>query len=283
MQLPTAKYFILSVPEPHVLLITINRPKQYNALNPEANFEMSALLDWAEATDEIWCIVITGAGDKSFCAGMDLVNWNKSRKDGTDDNGTEGHMPPTGFGGLSNRGKARKPVIAAVNGFALGGGTEMVLACNIVIATKRSKFGLPEVKRGVTIAAGGLARLARAVSYQVASEIALTGRFLTAEEFKSYGLVNDVIDDSADVVKAALEWAKKITANSPDAVFITKYGIMLAMERASMVEATNEWMNSDEASAWRGGSNLTEGLEAFASKRPPVWKNPAPVVPKSRL
>lgn len=164
---------------------------------------------------------------------MDLVNWNKSRKDGTDDNGTEGHMPPTGFGGLSNRGKARKPVIAAVNGFALGayvidpldvllqilifsdvvgGGTEMVLACNIVVATKRSKFGLPEVKRGVTIAAGGLARLARAVSYQVASEIALTGRFLTAEEFKSYGLVNEVIDDSADVVKAALEWAKKITA-----------------------------------------------------------------------
>lgn len=88
----------------------------------------------------------------------------------------------------------------------------MVLACNIVVATRKSKFGLPEVKRGVTIAAGGLARLARAVSYQVASEIALTGRFLTAEEFKNYGFVNEVIDDDADVVKAALEWAKKITA-----------------------------------------------------------------------
>ncbi|KAI7886723.1 enoyl-CoA hydratase [Lichtheimia hyalospora FSU 10163] len=284
MQFPPAQYFLLSIPEPHVLLITINRPKQFNALNPDANWELNRLLDWAEETDEIWCIVITGAGGKAFCAGMDLVNWNKERKSGADDSSTESHMPPTGFGGLSNRALARKPVIAAVNGYALGGGTEMVMACNIVVATKRSKFGLPEVKRGVTIAAGGLARLARAVSYQTVSEIALTGRHFTADEFKHYGLVNQVVDDNVDIVQAALEWAKKIVANSPDAVFITKYGIMLALERGSMFEATKEWMDSDEATAWRNGDNLTEGLAAFAGKRAPAWKNPARVTRnKSKL
>ncbi|KAI8140914.1 ClpP/crotonase-like domain-containing protein [Fennellomyces sp. T-0311] len=282
MQLPSPKFFLLSIPEPHVLLITINRPKQFNALNPEANHELSGIFDWAEQTDEIWCIILTGTGGKAFCAGMDLVNWNKERENGEDKQGTESQMPPTGFGGLSNRGLARKPVIAAVDGYALGGGTEMVLACNIVVATKKSKFGLPEVKRGVTIAAGGLARLARAVSYQLVSEIALTGRFLTADEFKKYDLANEVVEDGTDIVQAALAWAKKITANSPDAVFITKYGIMLALERASMTEATHEWMASEEAVAWRNGENLAEGLAAFASKRAPVWKNPAPLR-KSKL
>ncbi|KAI9266847.1 ClpP/crotonase-like domain-containing protein [Phascolomyces articulosus] len=282
MQLPSAEFFLLTIPEPHILLITINRPKQFNALNPEANFEMSRILDWAEDTDEIWCIIVS-TGGKAFCAGMDLVNWNKDRSNGKNNQGSGETMPPTGFGGLSNRGLARKPIIAAVDGYALGGGSEMVLACNIVVATKRSKFGLPEVKRGVTIAAGGLARLARAVSYQVVSEIALTGRHLTAEEFKKYDLVNEVVENDVDIVQAALVWARKIIANSPDAVFITKFGIMLAMERASMEGATNEWMASEEAITWRGGENLAEGLDAFANKRAPQWKNPAPLKNKSKL
>ncbi|KAI9497396.1 ClpP/crotonase-like domain-containing protein [Zychaea mexicana] len=283
MQLPSTQFLLLSIPEPHVLLITINRPKQFNALNPEANFEMSKVLDWAEDTDDIWCIIITGTGGKAFCAGMDLVNWNKDRSSGNNNQGSGETMPPTGFGGLSNRGLARKPVIAAVDGYALGGGTEMVLACNIVVATKKSKFGLPEVKRGVTIAAGGLARLARAVSYQVVSEIALTGRHITADEFKKYDLCNEVVEDGTDIVQAALGWARKIVSNSPDAVFITKFGIMLAMERASMEQSTNEWMASEEAVAWRNGENLAEGLAAFASKRAPNWKNPAPLTKKSKL
>lgn len=156
---------------------------------------------------------LTGAGGKAFCTGMDLVNAHHAREgeDGKNQMGG-GTLPPTGFGGLSNRRMARKPVIAAVNGYALGGGMEMVLSCNIVVATEKSQFGLPEVKRGVVIAAGGLARLARYVSYQVASDMVLTGRFLTASEAKEHGLVNEIIPNDANVVDAALSWAKRITA-----------------------------------------------------------------------
>ncbi|RCI04885.1 hypothetical protein CU098_013333, partial [Rhizopus stolonifer] len=173
IQLPKTEYTLLSFPEPHVLLITINRQKQYNALNAAANWELHHVFNWAEQEDSIWCIIITGAGNKAFCTGMDLVSAHEARENDKSSVGGSA-MPPTGFGGLSNRRMSRKPVIAAVNGFALGGGMEMVCACNMVIATEKSQFGLPEVKQGVVIAAGGLARLARSVSYQVASELVLT-------------------------------------------------------------------------------------------------------------
>ncbi|KAI7899062.1 ClpP/crotonase-like domain-containing protein [Cokeromyces recurvatus] len=269
LSFPRTNYVLLSKPERNVLLITINRQKQYNALNSEANWELHHVINWAEEEESIWIIIITGAGDKAFCTGMDLVS---AHNDNTNLGGSV--LPPTGFGGLSNRRTSRKPVIAAVNGYALGGGMEMVCSCNIVIATKRSQFGLPEVKQGVVIAAGGLARLARSVSYQLASELVLTGRFIMAEEAKSYGLVNEVISDDRNVVDAALVWAKQITANSPDAVFLTKQGLLLALERASMTDATTEWIESSEAAAWRESDNLSEGLTAFAQKRKPQWKNP---------
>lgn len=121
-------------------------------------------------------------------------------------------MPPTGFAGIANRRTYRKPVIAAVNGYALGGGMEILVACNIVVATEKSKFGFPEVKRGVVIAAGGLARLARSVSYQIASELVLTGRLFSPQEAKSYGLVNEVISNQSNVVDAAMVYARQITA-----------------------------------------------------------------------
>lgn len=142
---------------------------------------------------------------------MDLVNAHEKR-DNDNTTITGDSLSSTGFGGLSNRRTSRKPVIAAVNGYALGGGMEMVVSCNIVVATEKSKFGLPEVKQGVVIAAGGLARLARSVSYQVASELVLTGRFMEAEEAKSYGLINEIVPNDANIVDAALVWAKKITA-----------------------------------------------------------------------
>lgn len=142
---------------------------------------------------------------------MDLVSAHNARENDKQNIGG-GLLPPSGFGGLSNRRSSRKPVIAAVNGFALGGGMEMVVSCNIVVATEKSQFGLPEVKQGVVIAAGGLARLARSVSYQVASELVLTGRFMKVQEAKQYGLVNEIVPNDADVVKAALAWAKQITA-----------------------------------------------------------------------
>lgn len=158
-----------------------------------------------------YAIKITGAGGKAFCTGMDLVSAHHARE--SDKNALGGGaLPPTGFGGLSNRRTSKKPVIAAVNGFALGGGMEMVASCNIVVATEKSQFGLPEVKQGVVIAAGGLARVARSVSYQVASELVLTGRFIKADEAKSHGLVNEIIPNDKNVVDAALIWANRITA-----------------------------------------------------------------------
>ncbi|KAG2215090.1 hypothetical protein INT46_002922 [Mucor plumbeus] len=279
IQFPKTEFTILSTPEPHVLLITINRQKQYNALHSGANWELHHVINWAEEEESIWCIIITGAGGKAFCTGMDLVNAHHARADDKQSLGGS-TLPPSGFGGLSNRRSSRKPVIAAVNGFALGGGMEMVVSCNIVVATEKSKFGLPEAKQGVVIAAGGLARLARSVSYQVASELVLTGRFMQAAEAKQYGLVNEIIPNDANVVDTAITWAKQITANSPDAVFLTKQGLLLALERASMTDATTEWMESPEAAVWRDGDNLTEGLMAFAQKRKAQWKNPASLKPK---
>ncbi|KAF7723089.1 hypothetical protein EC973_002373 [Apophysomyces ossiformis] len=276
IQLPITQYSLLSIPEPHVLLITFNRPKQLNALSVEANWEIHRVIEWAEAQDTIWCIIVTGQGQQAFCTGMDLISAQRSSNSAGGNLLTSVNLPPTGFAGISNRSiQARKPIIAAVNGYALGGGTEIILACDIVVATKRSTFGLPEVKRGVVIAAGGLARLARSVSYQLASELALTGRFFSADEAKAYGLVNEVIPSEDNVVEAALVWARKIIANSPDAVFLTKQGLSFALERDSMTGATAEWLQSDEAKAWSKGENLAEGLLAFASKRKPQWKNPS--------
>ncbi|KAI8050690.1 ClpP/crotonase-like domain-containing protein [Thamnidium elegans] len=270
---PKTEHFLLTIPEKNILLITINRPKQYNALNSAANYELDNIINWAEQEDSIWTIVITGAGNKAFCTGMDLVSAHETREEGVID--ISKSLPLNGFGGLSNRRASRKPIIAAVNGFALGGGMEMVLSCNIVVATEKSQFGLPEVKQGVVIAAGGLARLARYVSYQVASDLVLTGRFMKADEAKSYGLINEIISNDANVVDAAIVWAKKITANSPDAVLLTKQGLLLALERPSMTDATYEWLGTPEAGAWKSGDNLTEGLMAFAMKRKAVWINPS--------
>ncbi|KAI9251589.1 ClpP/crotonase-like domain-containing protein [Sporodiniella umbellata] len=271
MSFPKTEYVQLSTPESHVLLITIDREKQYNALNFPANYEMERVIDWAEEEESIWCIVITGKGTKAFCTGMDLVSAHESKENPD----LTQNLPPTGFGGISNRRMSRKPIIAAVNGFALGGGMEMVCACNVVVATEKSKFGLPEVKQGVVIGAGGLSRIARSVSYQVASELVLTGRFMEAKEAYQHGLVNKVVSNDTNIVDAALVFARQIIANSPDAVFLTKQGLLLSLEKASVTDATNEWLSSPEADAWKQGDNLAEGLQAFAEKRKPQWKNPS--------
>ncbi|CAO3591502.1 unnamed protein product [Absidia cylindrospora] len=277
-QLPKVNTLLLSIPEPHVLLITINRPKNFNSLNPEANWEMHRVVDWAEAEDSIWCIIV---GDKAYCAGFDLVTGHHQRAENKAKNSVGGESPSSGFGGISNRNQARKPVISAVNGYSLGGGTEMCLASDIVVATQRSKFGLPEVKQGLTAASGGLARIVRSLPYQVAAELVLTGRFFDAQEAYSYGLVNKVIPNDANVVEAALKYARIITKNSPDAVMLTKQGLLLALERDSITKATKEWLDSDEATVWRNGENLTIGLRAFATKQKPQYQNPASLIKKN--
>ncbi|ORX55025.1 ClpP/crotonase [Hesseltinella vesiculosa] len=279
----TSDNVLVSWAAPNVLLVTINRPHKLNAVDPATNKELDNVFTWAEQEDNVWCSIITGAGDRAFCAGFDLVKGHESRSQNGETDFTSEPLGINGFAGLSNRNQGRKPLIAAVNGYAVGGGSEIMTASDIVVATEKSKFGFPEVKRGMIVAAGGLGRIVRSLPYQVASELLLTGRLITANEAKSYGIVNKVIPDHVNVVDAALEYAQMIVSNSPDAVMMTKKGILLALERESLTKAHEDLMDSDEAAAWKSGKNMTIGLKAFAEKQTPRYENPEPIVRKSKL
>lgn len=190
-------------------------------------------------------------------------------------------MPNSGFGGLARR-KGRKPVIAAVNGLCFGGGSEMIINSDLVIASSRSVFGLPEVKRGVVALAGALPRLVRTVGKQRAMDMALTGRNVLPNEAERWGLVNEVVDVGGKevsleegnrvVVERALAVATVIAGNSPDSVLVSREGIKLGWEGIGADEATG--MLSDTwVKRLYEGENIKEGLQAFVEKRAPVWKD----------
>lgn len=179
-------------------------------------------------------------------------------------------MVEGGFGGLSRR-RGKKPVIAAVNGLAHGGGCEMVINCDMVIASAGAEFALPEVKRGVVAIAGALPRLVRLVGKQRAMEMALTGRTLGAGEAREWGLVNEVTDEGK-VVERAVEWAKTVAGNSPDSVVVSKEGVGYGWEGVGVEEGTERLLEG----GWRGmveGENLKEGVRAFVERRVPRWKD----------
>ena len=179
-------------------------------------------------------------------------------------------MPVSGFGGLSRR-VGKKPVIAAVNGIAMGGGCEMIINTDIVLASAVAKFALPEVKRGVIALAGALPRLVRTVGKQRAMEMALTGRSLDAREAKGWGLVNEVVEGSSDnVVERAVELATVIAENSPDSVIVSREGVLLGWQGVSAEEGTEKLIQG----SWKDiadGDNLKEGVKAFVEKRRPKW------------
>jgi len=180
-------------------------------------------------------------------------------------------MPPSGFGAISRR-SGRKPIIAAVNGIAYGGGTELIVNCDLVIAAQKATFALPEVKRGVVAMAGALPRIVRTIGRQRAMEMALTGRIVPAQEAKEWGLVNKVVGDvEGEVVEAAVEYAKMIAENSPDAVIVSREAIKMGWEGIGAEDATR--VAND---AWyprlQAGENIKEGVRAFVEKRKPRWK-----------
>ena len=179
-------------------------------------------------------------------------------------------MPVSGFGGLSRR-IGKKPVIAAVNGIALGGGCEIIINCDIVLASAVAKFALPEVKRGVIALAGALPRLVRTVGKQRAMEMALTGRSLDAHEAKNWGLVNEVVDgDAGKLVERAVELAASIAENSPDSVVVSREGVLLGWRGLGAEEGTESLIQG----SWKrmeGGDNMKEGVKAFVEKRKPRW------------
>ncbi|KAJ7240484.1 enoyl-CoA hydratase/carnithine racemase [Mycena rebaudengoi] len=261
---------LFSIPQEHVLLVTLNRPKSLNALTPRMAEDMRAVLNWFENEPTLWVVIVTGAG-RAFCAGADLKSWDKDAQGGRPIEGDTVISNVHGFASVSRR-ESKKPIIAAVNGSSFGGGTEMVLNCDLVIASQDASFGLPEVKRGVIAIQGGIPRLSRIAGHQLASEMLLLGKTITAEEARNrFGFVNAVVPAS-EVISTALSFASQIIANSPDAVQSTKIGLLLSQKHTNDVTVATH-VRSPETVDTYAGENIKEGLRAFNEKRKPAWKN----------
>ncbi|KAL5117723.1 hypothetical protein ACEQ8H_004333 [Pleosporales sp. CAS-2024a] len=267
---PPTSHVLLSYPADHVLLVTIHREKQMNSIPFAGHLEMGQVFDWFDREPNLRVAIITGAGTKSFCAGQDLIELANIRSGQTTPSPGLLRHPLSGFGGLSRRG-GKKPVIAAVNGFALGGGFEIVLGCDLVVAAPGATFGLPEALRGIFAGAGGPPRLVRNVGLPVASEMALTGKSITAQRAKELNLVNRIAASQETVVDEAIKLANEIAQISPDAAIVTRAALREAWEHGSVERATQltiERFNEPLQS----GENALEGLKAFAEKRKPNWR-----------
>jgi len=245
----------------HILEITINRPGQRNALPPPASEELASIFDAFFADRDLWVAIITGAGHESFCAGMDLA-WAAQRK--------PLWTPETGFAGLTSRRGMDKPVIAAINGDAMGGGFEITLACHLVVADESARFALSEVKVGLVAGAGGAIRLPRTVPPKVALELILTGRMMTAGEAAHYGLVNRVVP-TGSALDGARALAQEIVAVSPTSV---RMSLRLMSEAQSLSDPLDA-IHSPSAAVEELilSEDCIEGVAAFAEKRTPNWKN----------
>jgi len=245
----------------HLLEVTINRPEARNSLHPMANDELDQVFDCYFADDDLWAAIITGAGDKAFSAGNDLV-YSAS--------GKRMWVPKNGFGGLTSRRRMPKPVIAAVNGYAMGGGCEIALACHLVVADATAQFALSEVKVGLIAGAGGLIRLPRTVPSKVATEMILTGRRITAAEALGYGLVNRVTD-AGQALDGARALAAEILDGSPTSVRLSLQVMEETRGIPDVIDAVTR--PSDAFKELMSSEDAIEGITAFAQKRRPVWRN----------
>jgi crotonobetainyl-CoA hydratase len=250
----------------HVLLVTLNRPDSRNAVNTDVTMGVGRAMEAADADPDIRVVIITGAGDRAFCAGADL---KEAARTGTNAQVSEELRQRWGFAGYTRHAIA-KPTIAAVNGFALGGGTELVLASDLAIAVTEAKLGLPEVSRGVFAAAGGAFRLPRQIPAKIAMEMILTATPISAQKALELGLINRVVKRE-DLLPAAFELAEQIARNSPVAVQISRR-VARAIEDGRYAEEDNDWGRSrTEGTVLRNSADMQEGLNAFAERREPRW------------
>lgn len=248
----------------NVTVITINRPEARNAVNGAVSTAVGDALEEAQRDPEVWAVVITGAGDKSFCAGADLKAIARR------ENLYHPDHPEWGFAGYVHH-FIDKPTIAAVNGTALGGGTELALASDLVVADERAKFGLPEVKRGLIAAAGGVFRIMDQLPRKVAMELLLTGEPLTASDAHEWGLINQVVRQGS-VLDAALAMAARVTVNAPLSVQASKR-IAYGVDDGVIVDDEPGWERTvREMRILIKSEDAREGPLAFAEKREPVWK-----------
>ncbi|MGB2711508.1 MAG: crotonase/enoyl-CoA hydratase family protein [Conexibacter sp.] len=240
-----------------VLLVTLNRPDQRNAVNAALAEGIATACDLLDETPELRVGILTGAG-KGFCAGMDLKAFVS---------GERPHVGDRGFAGIVQR-PPEKPLIAAIEGFAVAGGLEVALACDLIVAARGARLGIPEVKRGLVAAAGALLRLPRRIPYHVAMELALTGEPIAAERAAQLGLVNRLTEPGG-ALDAAFELAGQIAANGP---------LALAASKRILVEAPGwsseqQWTRQGEiAGPAIASEDAREGARAFAEKRAPVWR-----------
>lgn len=245
-----------------------------NCTNAAAIIEMTQVFQWIDDEPTLSVAILTGAGRKAFSSGADLKEWNAKVRQALAKaeslvNQGPGNIP--GAVAMSNR-RGKKPVIAAVNGMALGGGCETVVNCDLVIASETATFGLVEVKRGLAAYAGVLPRLIRTIGLQRASEFALTGKIIGAHTAERWGLVNKVVPPDA-VVDEAVKLAGEIAENSPDSIIVTRAGLREGWSTADVVEATGK-TNNGVWTELQKGENMREGLIAFSERRRPNWKSP---------
>lgn len=241
-----------------IQIITINRPQTRNAINYETAHELAHAFDQLDGSDEIVLGILTGAGN-TFSSGMDLKAFAH--------NGQRPYVGDRGFAGLCEK-PPRKPLIAAVEGYALAGGCEMALACDLIVAASNASFGLPEVKRGIVPGAGGMLRLPRRVSYHVAMEMILTGEMLPAQRAYDVGLANRLVDPG-QALEGALTLGRIIAQNGPLAVQVAKQVVTQSIDwrQADMFDLQRPRIAPIFASA-----DAKEGATAFAEKRKPVWQ-----------
>jgi enoyl-CoA hydratase/carnithine racemase len=244
-----------------IFTVTIDRPEVMNALHPPANVELERVFDEFCEDDDLWVAIITGAGDRAFSAGNDL----KYQAAG----GGEIALAPTGFAGLTARYDNVKPVIAAVNGVAMGGGFEIALACDLIIASENAVFALPEPTVGTAALAGGMQRLPQQIPLKHAMGMLLTGRRVSAREGRELGFVNEVVPPE-ELMPAARRWAEEIALCAPLSVRATKQCTMASLGGGSIAE--NVSRRYDQRSAMVKSEDYLEGPRAFAEKRRPVWK-----------
>jgi enoyl-CoA hydratase/carnithine racemase len=248
----------------HVMTVTLSRPERRNALHADASHELGAVFDAFERRPDLWIAIVTGAGDKAFCAGADLIT--KPVREGPP-------VPETGFAGLVSRFDRRKPVIAAVNGMAMGGGFETALAADIIVAADTATFGLTEPRVGLAALGGGIQRVVEELGPKRAHALLLTGRKITAQDAHAMGIVAEVVP-AADLMATARRWADEIMECSPASIAATK-AVVRSLDGHSVEHSMKDMFHLPEVRALLSGPDAREGPKAFAEKRKPQWADPA--------
>lgn len=247
---------VITEVEDGVLIVTMNRPEAKNAMNKSQAEGIAAAMDRLEADNDLRCAILTGAGN-TFCSGMDLKGFLR---------GERPSIEGRGFGGLTEW-TPSKPVIAAVDGYALAGGMEMAMSCDLIVASAGAKFGIPEAKRSLAAAAGGLIKLPRQIPPRIAMELALTGDFIDAQRAYELGFINRIVEGPA--LEGAKELARAVAANGPLALIASK----------KVIRQSHTW---SDAEMWEkqaaivmpvfASEDAREGATAFAEKRKPNWQ-----------